>query len=406
MTKARISDRDVKDVLTYTEELVSNYPNRVAGTDACRNVAKRIEEDLSKYCDRSSVKRVPFTMRPASFLKYLPFVPILYTACSVLVFFHYYLPTLILFSLCIFVLYGQFVRCWTLLDPLFPKTTGYNVHGSIEPQGEVKQQVIISAHHDAAYVFHLLDKLPHLYTLFNSGSFSFIGIGFLIALAGTLWSLPEWFYSLSPVLMFIGVPILLPIIFFTTGKVSPGAGDNAIAVAIAVHMAKEFGRTRLNHTRIIVASFDGEEAGARGSRAYCRQNKEELFSTKTYVLNIDTLFKLKDLNFSDRDLNATVKLSRKMAEDCVTIAEDLGYTSVISRMSFGSGFTDAAEFGRIGVEATNIAGISFNIKDYGDGRVYHTSNDTTEHIEPELVSAVIQVIREYALRKDRGVESS
>ena len=83
-------------------------------------------------------------------------------------------------------------------------------------------------------------------------------------------------------------------------------------------------------------------------------------NTKTYVLNLDTLYKLKALNFLDKDLNSTVKLSHQMAQDCVDIARDMGYTFHISRMSFGGGSTDAAAFGEAGIEATNLCAMSFD----------------------------------------------
>ena len=89
-----------------------------------------------------------------------------------------------------------------------------------------------------------------------------------------------------------------------------------------------------------------------------------------------------------------------MAQDCVDIAKNMGYASNISAMSFGGGSTDAAVFGQTGVEATNISAMSFDIKDYGEGWVYHTSNDVSKHIEPQAVEAVLKIVREYILRKD------
>ena len=60
---------------------------------------------------------------------------------------------------------------------------------------------------------------------------------------------------------------------------------------------------------MVLASFDAEECGIRGARAYIRAHREELLKTKTYVLNMDTIYQVKDLNFMDADLNSTVKLS-------------------------------------------------------------------------------------------------
>ncbi|GAI09767.1 unnamed protein product, partial [marine sediment metagenome] len=69
-------------------------------------------------------------------------------------------------------------------------------------------------------------------------------------------------------------------------------------------------------------------------------------------------------------------------------------------MPFGAGSTDAAEFGKIGVEATNMAAISFDISKFSEGLVYHTPNDLTNYIEPEVVEAALKIARDYILKKD------
>lgn len=400
----------------FTDEVVERYPNRLAGTEACRNTANRIKEEFIKNCDPSSVKIEDFTVHPKSFLKYIPGLVVLYFICTILLCLRLPVPAFIGYTLGIFVFYAQFARYWKLLDPLFPKATGYNVFGSIEPEGKVRQQVIVSAHHDAAYVFQLIARCPKYYAkLINTGVL-FLLLGFLVALVGTILTIfhipiPGWTHPWIPVILLVGGVFLLPLAFFTTGQVSPGAGDNMIAVAIAnetaklFHQAKQAGRNPLRHTRLIVASFDAEEAGLRGARAFCKKHGEKLLHTKTYVLNIDTLYKVEDLSFLENDLNGSVKLSHQMAQDCVSIAESLGYPARISGMPFGAGSTDAAAFGKIGVEATNMAGISFDISKFSQGIVYHTPNDLTKHIEPEMVEAALEIVRNYVLKKDNKPEN-
>jgi hypothetical protein len=84
----------------------------------------------------------------------------------------------------------------------------------------------------------------------------------------------------------------------------------------------------------------------------------------------------------------------------VDIAQSLGYQATISGMSPGGGSTDAAAFGEAGIEATNLSAMSFEAKERDKGWVYHTPEDTSEHIEPEAVEAALKIIREYILRKD------
>ena len=406
-----IGPQQVKDAFAFTDEVVEGYPGRLTGTEACRRAGQRIREEFEKFCDPGSVRAEEITTHPLSFLKYIPGLVVLYLACVALLYFN---PALAWVSfagmaLGLFVFYGQFVRYWHLLDPLFPKAKGYNICGSIEPSGEVRQQVIVSAHHDAAYVFQILAHLPRLYTPLMAGGVLLMVVALLVSLAAGILScfgiiLPQW---VPLVLIILGV-FELPFLFFTTNQVVPGAGDNMIAVAISAGIGRLFGNAKkagnnpLQHTRLIILSFDAEECGLRGARAWVKRHLEELRNTKTYALNMDTIYKLKALNFFDADLNSTVRLSKEMAQECVDIAKALGYPAFISRMSPGGGSTDAAAYGEAGIEATNLCAMSFMVKDYDQGWVYHTPNDISKYIEPEAVEASLKVVREYILRKDSG----
>jgi aminopeptidase YwaD len=402
-----ITRTHVRRVFNFTNEVVENYPNRLAGTKACKSAADRIKQEFTKHCDPDSVQMEDFTVHPKSFLKYIPALVVLYFIGAVLLYFGFPLTALVVYGLAIFMFYAQFVRYWELLDTYFPKATGYNIFGSIEPEGEVKQQVVVSAHHDAAYVFQLLAYVPKYYAGLINAGILFLLLGFLVSLAATVLfffgvRLPMW----VPIAVLAGGIFQIPLAFFTTRQVSPAAGDDMIAVAVAgetarlFHQAKKAGKNPLKHTRLIVASFDAEEAGLRGARAFCAKHVDDMLKTKTFVFNVDTLYKLEDLNFLDKDLNSTVRLSRAMAQDCVDIAKSLGYPARIASMPFGAGSTDAAEFGKLGVEAVNMSGISFDISKFREGLVYHTPDDITEYIEPELVEASLKIIRDYILIKD------
>ena len=404
-----ITQDNVWHVLAFTDEVVKGFPARAAGHESTLKAGKRIQEEFEKYCDLGTVQGEDFTIHPKSFIKYIPGLVVVYFACMTLLYFNLPWIAFIGMALALFAFVGQFALYWHLLDPLFPKAKGYNVYGRIEPEGEVRQQIIVSGHHDAAYAFQILSRMPKLYFPLMIIGVLLLVVGTLLALVASILSLfgivlPQWI-----VIVFIVLGVFeIPYLFFTTGEVVPGAGDNMIAVALAAQTGKLFGEAKksggnlLRHTRLIILSVDAEEAGLRGARAYVKRHREELLKTKTYVFNIDTLYKLKALNFFDSDLNSTVKLSRPMAEECVAVARSLGYNATISRMSPGGGATDAAAFGEAGIEATNLAAMAFEVKDYDQGWVYHTPRDTSKYIEPEVVEAALKIIRDYVLKKDAG----
>ncbi len=405
-----INKSHVQGAFAFTDEVVDGFPARLVGRKSCHRAAERIKSEFHKHCDPGTSRLEEFTVHPQAFLKYIPGLVILYFACVLLLFLNLPVFAFIGMALSMLVFVGQFGFYREWLDPFFPKVNGYNVHASIEPSAGVKQQVLVCAHHDAAYVFQILANAPKLYFPLMVACVLFLVLGFLVTLTAAVLSffgiiLPFW----VPLALLIGGLFVLPFLFFTTGAVCPGAGDNMIAVAITAEIAglfggaKKEGNSLLKHTRLVFVSFDGEECGIRGARAYVKRHRQELEKTKTWVLNMDTIYRLKELNFFDADLNSTVKLSRKVAEECCEIARGMGYRAAISRMSPGGGSTDAAAFGEAGIEATNICAMSFNVKDYDQGWVYHTPNDYSKHIEPEAVEAVLRVVRAYILKKDSAI---
>lgn len=107
-----INRSHVQTVFDFTDEVVEQYPNRLAGTEACRNTANRIRKEFIKNCDPDSVQIEDFTAHPKSFLKYIPGLVAVYIICSILLYFQFPLPALVGYSLAIFVFYSQFVRYW------------------------------------------------------------------------------------------------------------------------------------------------------------------------------------------------------------------------------------------------------------------------------------------------------
>ncbi len=405
-----IGPHQVKDAFAFTDEIVEGYPGRLAGSEACHEAAERIKAEFERFCDAGTVKAEQCDIHPQSLVKFVPGLVVLYYACILLL---YFVPSLAWVSfaglaLGLFAYYGQAVRQWHLLDPFFPRKNGYNVYGSIEPSGEVKQQVIVSGHHDAAYVFHIRERLPKLYAPLRTIGSLVLAIAVLVSLAATILlcfgiTLPQW---VALVLLILGI-FMLPFLFLTTNAASPAAGDDMMAVAIAAGIGKLFGDARrtgsspLRHTRLILLSFDAEECGLRGSQAWVKQHIAELRATKTFAFNMDPIYKLKYLEFYDADLSGKVKLSREMAQECVDIAAALGYKAYIAPPRKGSA-TDASSYGAAGIEAIDLHGMSSK-ESVLAGWVYHTRNDVSKHVEPELVEAALKIIREYILRKDAGV---
>jgi hypothetical protein len=310
------------------------------------------------------------------------------------------------FILPVSIFISQFVFFKKIFDPFFKKKTGYNVYGTLEPEGEVKQQIVVCGHHDAAYVFHYMEMSPKVYLLISAVGvlplFPAIVSAILLLIRGKI---PSWLHKV----ILSGVAVAFPMWWFTTDEVSPAAGDNMIASSIVNEVTKIFSdlkkisKNPLKHTRILCLSTDGEECGLRGAFDFVKKNEKKMKDIKTYVFCIDGIYKHDKLVFFDNDLNLTTDLSREMAEECLGIAKSLGYKGKISKMPWGGGSTDAAAFAKKGIEATNLTALEMDITKLEDDLVYHTSKDCTEAIEPYAVEQTLNVAVKYILEKDKQV---
>jgi hypothetical protein len=272
----------------------------------------------------------------------------------------------------------------------------------------VKQQIVVSGHHDSAYVFNFFKKHQKLYA-------PRIILGLIVyhltLLLLIFWGLAELFHVSTSgfahfVRIFWGIGFFFAIqfYFFKSKEISPGAGDNLISVAVALKLAQRFGaakkkgRNLLQHTRLIFASFDAEESGLRGSRAYCRTNREALKSIPTYNFNLESIYNVNELSFLTKDVNQYVRLSKAMVDECMDIARQLGHQTEEGPITSGGGATDAAEFARIGVAATSLLGMEN--KFIRDGLSYHTLEDTVDKIDPAAVRASLEIVAGFIFKKD------
>jgi len=404
----QITERDVAETLQFTSDLIDEVGPRLAGTPACLQAAERIHDELASACDSTKIES--FSFHREAFLSFTKVFFFAYlSAIPALIFggYWYFPATLGLLFGSAFAL-TEFLLYLTPFDRFFPKHCGYNVSGFIEPAGEVKQQIVVSGHHDSAYVFNFFKKHQKLYApriivgliIYHLTLLLFLFRGLLEYLHISTSGIT----NLAWILWGIGFPFVLQFYFFTSKEVSPGAGDNLIAVAVCLKLAQRFGSAKksghnlLQHTRLIFASFDAEESGLRGSSAYCRRNREALKSIPTYNFNLESIYNVNELSFLTKDINQYVRLSKTMVDDCMDIAGHLGYHTDEGPITWGGGATDAAEFARIGVHATSLLGMKNRF--IRDGLSYHTMEDTVDKIDPAAVRASLEILVGVIFKKD------
>ncbi|MGI6714500.1 MAG: M28 family metallopeptidase [Bacilli bacterium] len=388
------------EVIKETKAMVEKFGPRIAGTKAALAAADELYEDAKNYSDEAHQE--DFFVHKGAFLGWINVLVIAYIAGLVLFIFDLAWVNIILMVLSVIILYLQFIRYLPIIDFLFPRRRARNVYGVIEPKGEVKQQVIISGHHDSAYIFNFLVHQPQLYNLRVTGSIIFVILSLVLGIVNTVVKI-ELLKWISVGIIALGLVLIGQMWFFRSRKGTPGAGDNMASTQIAFQLGKYFynlkgSEKELQNTRLIFASFDAEEEGLRGARAFVKKHRDKLLKTKTYVLNIECLYDEDALFFLTSDINNTVKLSDDLAATLIAIGEEHEIKLTKKPIAVLTGGTDSGEFGKIGVEATTIMGMPWT----NDVRSqdYHTPNDTVDKVSKKAVEHTLDIYHDFIVYLD------
>lgn len=405
--------RMAKRALEMVSDLIERYGSRLVGSDSCLQTADALGEALEESCD--SVKKEEFQLHPDAFLGWIRLLVILYPIALLFLWVSFPLLSLITAGAGIAIMTLQFFLYREVIDRFYPKATGVNIYGMIEPQSEVKHTVVFSGHHDSAKVFNFFTDKPHLYMIrvgIGLGSYLLLA---LVALAFTVgeifggglfsFGLPLPFFAVFAVLLTIAIPWVWKLWHFAGKEGTPGAGDNLISSAMAVQLGRYYSQNSdmghpLKNTRVILASFDGEEAGLRGARNFFSTHREDpsVLGGKVHHFNVDCPYNAKDLFFLTSDINGSVKLSQEMATKCVTIAKSMGFSAYSQPIAFLTGGTDAAEAAKCGFEAVTLMAMPWDNRERS--AVYHTPDDLPEAIDVQAVEETLSIAIRYIEQVD------
>lgn len=391
------------DAIEMTGRIIDAHGSRIAGSEACLCTAEDLKKEYQKWCDR--VFEINFDQFPGAFFC----VPGVFAACYIAGGLFWVAPHLTYCATAVLVLglsylTSQFIFMGSAFDRLFKKHSGKNVCGVIEPKKRPMQQILLSAHHDSAPICNFLRNHQKVYAYRVYLPVFFYGYFFLYSMSGYFpafgFGANDLLHRISGMMFVIGLLFITPMFWFFNAKGALGASDNLISCIIGIKVVETVRKLsgRLDNTRIIVLSNDGEEIGLKGARAFVRESRGLIDECKTYVVNLDSICRYEDLTFLQSDLNGAVRLSARLADEGVAVASRLGYAVKKRKFPFGGGGTDAAPFAQAGVETTSIIGISTDF--IRDGLVYHTANDTAKNLDPNAVEAAINIALNFILDND------
>jgi len=393
-----IYDNAAIKALKLVKDIIIKFGPRVSGTKSNYAAVDELENIVKKTC--TSTRRERFDLYPESLFSIGKIFSIQYTIGllailsnnSVLM----CIGTVCMFFVIIFCI-SQFILYSDTFDRLFRKVDGNNIVGHLEPQNEVKEQIVLVGHHDSSYIYSFHEQFPLLFPIRLFVPIIMFLFEFLVLLAtlvlGFTVGIPIWI----KITIEIGLVFVIPMFWYISKKPGPGAGDNLIGCTIGISIV-ELLKEQLKHIRLVLLLTDGEEIGQKGARHFVHSNIDELKGIKTSVINIDSIYNKDDITILKSDRNGFSKLSSTLSESLKKIIGERGYHPKIKPMPFGGGGTDGGQFARQGIETISIIGMPTNL--IRKEILIHTTQDLPDRINVDAVSLVIEIVSEYIKTND------
>lgn len=385
--KKIISKKDdyAKYMLDEITHICKNMEKRGPGSkgeqQACEYMAEVLKKDCG--CERADVES--FKENPGAFYGWIYFTITFVLAAIVLFFFAPILSViLIIAGLAIVLLeFGVYKKC---VDRFFPEKTGHNVTAIKKCTGEVKRRIIFNGHPDAAW------EWPVNYALGGvgfEGHAILCGVGAIYYLVISIMAIVKYgaIGAITPgttlFKMALGGLIFVPFLIglywmWNKNRVVDGANDNLSGcyMGIAVMKALQDEGITLENTEVGVVLTGSEEAGLRGSKAWCEAHQGEFDDVPTFIFSYDTIHDPKFLMTNYRDLNGTVKADKDVSDLFMESAKELNIHCKKGWVPPLGGATDSAAFAQAGFRATGITGLNHKLEDY-----YHTRRDTYDNMD-------------------------
>lgn len=384
--------------------LVRTVLEQIGARESCSENERRLGRYLTDVWRGFGldVRSETFTCNPKAFLGFIPISTLLYLLATITYWFWPFLCFL-LAATSFALLFFELLRYRELVDPLFPEAQGENVIGVVKPAGEVQRRVIVSAHQDSAYEFNL-------WYFLKNAAIPVMVIGFTAALVPLFGGLLKSLLGAGNdshafnVVGFVAMG-LYPIVglnfFFHTYAVVPGAMDDLAGISVITGVAQALSDARrdghaLESTEVVVLAVSSEEAGLRGAKRFAERHRHELHATPTYVVNVDGVYDERHLTVIRRELTTGVRHDPRLVRLAKERAAARGFVQHENVIPLGA--TDATAFAQAGIptvallcqDATRLV------------PNYHTRLDTIEHVRPESLTVMLQLVLDMIEEIDRG----
>ncbi|MFX1346513.1 MAG: M28 family metallopeptidase [Promethearchaeota archaeon] len=404
---------------SYMYEFIVKVCNEIgpreSGTEQEILAGNMVEQELKKFCDETHQEE--YISSPHAFLGGIRYGAFLVLVSIILYWlslsidfgilqingsysFIFMVIAVILIVICVSYFILETMKYHESYDFLFPKRKSYNVVGTLNPSGEVKNTIIFSAHHDSAFEFNTFYYLKRFGQIIINIGYAGVGITLIVIISKIIFTLLS--INLSVLYLSFGffffafIPIIFIYILFHTYHPVQGAFDNLSGVSVVLGIGKFLAENKNDeniypkNTKIYLISFAGEEAGLRGAKRYVSSHFIQLKDEETIVVNMDGIGKKDIVIIHDKEPGIGTKHDPRIYNPLFGIAKKINPNTKISPLPFGA--TDGAAFSKKGISAASIGGL--NLKDELPP-YYHTRLDVPENVEKEALGQFVEICMEY-----------
>ena len=376
----------VQYMCSQIKQVILSCGKRDPGSEGEKKACEYMAQVLRDDCGCEDVKIESFTEHPGAFYGWR-FLTITLVLAGIALLFFYPLASILAIVLGLVIVFLEFGVYKKAVDWLFPERTSHNVTAIKKCTGTVERRIFFNGHPDAAWEWPVNYKFGG--AMFEAHAI-LCGVGALYylvlaiiqvcahGLAGVDLSTALGKCGLGGLII---VPFLIALYMMcNTARVVDGANDNLTACYMGIAILKEMrdAGVELEHTEIGVLLTGSEEAGLRGSTAWCEAHKDDYHDVPTFFYAYDTIHDPKFLMVNYRDLNGTVEADKDVADLFMEAAAEMNVPCRKGMVPPMGGATDGAAFAKAGRQAVGITGLNHNLEDY-----YHTRRDTYDNLNEE-----------------------
>lgn len=373
--------------------ICKDFEKRDPGSKGELQACEYMADVLKKDCGCDSAKVESFKENPGSFFGWIYFT-ITFVLIAIPMFFVCPIVSVILIVAGLAIVLAQFGFYKKCVDRFFPEKTGHNVTAVKKCTGETKRRLVFNGHPDAAW------EWPVNYALGGvgfEGHAILCGVGAIFYIVVSIIYMTKYGFAgmlLNPAVTvgnawivkaalwgLLFVPFLVGLYWmWNQNRIVDGANDNLSGcyMGIAVLKALKDEGIELENTELAVVLTGSEEAGLRGSKAWCEAHAGEWQDVPTFFFSYDTIHDPKYLMVNYRDLNGTVKADKDVCDLFLEAAKEIDVPITKGWVPPLGGATDNAAFSQAGFRSTGITGLNHKLEDY-----YHTRRDTYDNMNAE-----------------------